>query len=40
MSGRLYTIEEAERLLGVATWTIQQWDRYVRTVWSEAHGMR
>ena len=37
MSERLYTIKEAKRLLGVTTWTIQQWDRQgkikcVRTV--------
>jgi len=23
----LYTIKEAKKLLGVTTWTIQQWDR-------------
>ncbi|MEM4310982.1 MAG: IS607 family transposase [Nitrososphaerales archaeon] len=27
MSERLYTIKEAKKLLGVTTWTIQQWDR-------------
>lgn len=27
MLERLYTIKEAKRLLGVTTWTIQQWDR-------------
>ncbi|MEM0017076.1 MAG: MerR family DNA-binding transcriptional regulator, partial [Candidatus Korarchaeum sp.] len=37
MSERLYTIKEAKKLLGVTTWTIQQWDRQgkircVRTV--------
>jgi len=37
MSERLYTLKEAKRLLGVTTWTIQQWDRQgkikcVRTV--------
>jgi putative resolvase len=37
MSERLYTIKEARKLLGVTTWTIQQWDRQgkikcVRTV--------
>ena len=37
MYERLYTIKEAKKLLGVTTWTIQQWDRQgkikcVRTV--------
>ncbi|MBS7612316.1 IS607 family transposase [Candidatus Bathyarchaeota archaeon] len=37
MVERLYTIKEAKKLLGVTTWTIQQWDRQgkircVRTV--------
>ncbi|MEM0052768.1 MAG: IS607 family transposase [Nitrososphaeria archaeon] len=37
MSERLYTLKEAKKLLGVTTWTIQQWDRQgkircVRTV--------
>ncbi|MBS7617784.1 IS607 family transposase [Candidatus Bathyarchaeota archaeon] len=27
MVERLYTIKEAKKLLGVTTWTIQQWDR-------------
>ncbi|MEM3832516.1 MAG: IS607 family transposase [Thermoprotei archaeon] len=27
MSEKLYTIKEAKKLLGVTTWTIQQWDR-------------
>jgi len=27
MTERLYTIKEAKKLLGVTTWTIQQWDR-------------
>lgn len=27
MTERLYTIKEAKELLGVTTWTIQQWDR-------------
>jgi putative resolvase len=27
MSERLYALKEAKRLLGVTTWTIQQWDR-------------
>ncbi|MBS7618022.1 MerR family DNA-binding transcriptional regulator, partial [Candidatus Bathyarchaeota archaeon] len=37
MVERLYTIKDAKKLLGVTTWTIQQWDRQgkircVRTV--------
>ncbi|MEM3832966.1 MAG: MerR family DNA-binding transcriptional regulator [Thermoprotei archaeon] len=37
MSEKLYTIKEAKKLLGVTTWTVQQWDkqgkiRRVRTV--------
>ena len=37
MSERVYTLKEAKKLLGVTTWTIQQWDkqgkiRCVRTV--------
>ncbi|MBS7288671.1 MAG: recombinase family protein, partial [Candidatus Freyarchaeota archaeon] len=27
MTERLYTLKEAKKLLGVTTWTIQQWDR-------------
>jgi hypothetical protein len=27
MTERLYTVKETKKLLGVTTWTIQQWDR-------------
>jgi|YelNatPaOPRAMG01_1025707.scaffolds.fasta_scaffold07329_2 predicted site-specific integrase-resolvase len=30
MCEKLYTLKEAKRLLGVTTWTIQQWNRSER----------
>jgi hypothetical protein len=34
MSERLYTLKEAKKLLRVTTWTIQQWDRFLK-MWGQ-----